>query len=176
MITTSGFLRAITSLMVSRFVSHKSSKVSVKVPIRSARILICCKDSSPDTYNIARFLLDRFLHTCNNKVDLPIPGSPPTNTSDPLTIPPPSTRSNSFMDVEIRSSSADEMADNGIGFASSNAFFTPAVEVFLSTISSTKVFHSLHPGHCPIHFADSNPQFWQKYILLFPFAIIPPTL
>ena len=25
--------------------------------------------------------------------------------------------------------------------------------------SSTKVFHSLQAGHCPIHFADSYPQF-----------------
>ena len=26
-------------------------------------------------------------------------------------------------------------------------------------VSSTNVFHSRHPGHCPIHFADSYPQF-----------------
>ena len=28
-----------------------------------------------------------------------------------------------------------------------------------ATVSSANVFHSWHPGHCPIHFADSNPQF-----------------
>lgn len=35
-----------------------------------------------------------------------------------------------------------------------------------TTVSSTKVFHSWHPGHCPIHFADSKPQLWQKYTLV----------
>ena len=29
---------------------------------------------------------------------------------------------------------------------------------FLSMTSSTNVFHSLQPGHCPIHFEDSYPQ------------------
>ena len=48
------------------------------------------------------------------------------------------------------------IADNGTGFASSNAFFI-LVDVlpFLSTTSSTKLFQALHPGHCPIHLADS---------------------
>ena len=43
-------------------------------------------------------------------------------------------------------------------------FTTPAVGFFVpedevdatcATGSSTKVFHSWHAGHCPIHFADS---------------------
>ena len=29
---------------------------------------------------------------------------------------------------------------------------------FSSAGSSTNVFHSLQPGHCPIHFEDSYPQ------------------
>ena len=40
---------------------------------------------------------------CSSSVDLPMPGSPPSSTSDPGTIPPPSTRSNSPMPVLSRS-------------------------------------------------------------------------
>ena len=155
-----GFLRSITLRIVSRFVSHNNSRLSVKVPIRSARILIWCKDSSPDTYSTDRFWFDRFLHTCSNSVDLPIPGSPPTRTREPRTIPPPSTRSSSFIEVLVLSSSFAVIAESGTGFASVAGLSLPEVlSDFRSTSSSTKVFHSLHPGHCPIHFADSYPQF-----------------
>ena len=41
---------------------------------------------------------------CNINVDLPIPGSPPINTSEPGTIPPPRTRLSSPILVWIRSS------------------------------------------------------------------------
>jgi hypothetical protein len=27
--------------------------------------------------------------------------------------------------------------------------------------SASKVFHSPHPGHCPCHFGEAAPQFWQ---------------
>ena len=46
--TICGFSRSMTAFMVSRFVSHSSFRLSPKFPIRSARILICCKDSSPE--------------------------------------------------------------------------------------------------------------------------------
>ena len=49
MTTTSGFSVSIASRMSSRFVSHSSRRRSVKSPIRFARSLICCRDSSPDT-------------------------------------------------------------------------------------------------------------------------------
>ena len=39
------------------------------------------------------------LDTCIKSVDLPIPGSPPTKTKDPFTIPPPKTLSNSSIFV-----------------------------------------------------------------------------
>ena len=39
---------------------------------------------------------------CSSNVDLPIPGSPPMSTSEPGTMPPPRTRSNSSMLVERR--------------------------------------------------------------------------
>ena len=60
--------------------------------IRSARILICDWLSSPDTYNTFCGICKAI---CSNKVDLPIPGSPPNNTTAPFTNPPPKTVSNS---------------------------------------------------------------------------------
>jgi hypothetical protein len=39
---------------------------------------------------------------CSSSVDLPMPGSPPRSTSDPRTIPPPSTRSSSPLPLEMR--------------------------------------------------------------------------
>jgi hypothetical protein len=32
---------------------------------------------------------------------------------------------------------------------------------FGEEISASKVFHSPHPGHCPCHFGEAAPQFWQ---------------
>ena len=40
---------------------------------------------------------------CSSSVDLPMPGSPPSSTSEPGTMPPPSTRSNSPMPLGMRS-------------------------------------------------------------------------
>jgi prepilin-type N-terminal cleavage/methylation domain-containing protein len=40
--------------------------------------------------------------TCSNRVDLPIPGSPPIRMTDPGTIPPPKTRSSSVMPTFTR--------------------------------------------------------------------------
>ena len=37
----------------------------------------------------------------------------------------------------------------------------PAPFASVGTISSTNVFQAPHPGHFPIHFADSAPQSWQ---------------
>lgn len=53
------------------------------------------------------------------------------------------------------------------------------------TFSSQNEFHALHPGHCPIHFVDSNPHSWQKntcfsfainisyYVITMPLPTIP---
>ena len=53
------------------------------------------------------------------------------------------------------------------------SFLSRTVPAFTDvTFSSTKVFHSLHAGHCPSHLLSSCPQFWQKNTLFFAFAII----
>ena len=129
-------------------------------PIRSARNLICRKDSSPDIYNTELPDIARFLQTCKRRVDFPIPGSPPTNTKDPGTMPPPSTLSSSPIFVSFLSSSESLMSFNTTGSALRKPFCRPLpVEdtFFVETVSSTNVFHALHPGHCPIHFEDSYP-------------------
>ena len=61
---------------------------------RTARIFICRSDSSPEIYSTVP---ERAISTAtwSMRVDLPIPGSPPTSTIDPGTTPPPSTRANS---------------------------------------------------------------------------------
>ena len=156
-ITIDGFSFSITFPTISRFVSHNSFNESVKFPILSALILIWFKDSSPDTYKTGTFCSAAFLHICNKSVDFPIPGSPPTSTSDPFTIPPPSTRSSSFIPVINLSSSDAFIFEIGKGCALflSSVLFPDELTDFLSIFSSTNVFHSLHAGHCPIHFADS---------------------
>src|SRR5487761_2612948 len=50
---------------------------------------------------------------------LPIPGSPPSNTSEPATNPPPSVRSNSGEPVERRSSASAETSGAAMGATSS---------------------------------------------------------
>ena len=104
-------------------------------------------------------------HTCRRSVDFPIPGSPPTSVREPGTIPPPSTRSSSPIPVGIRSSFPVEISVRCTGFLPA-ALWLPSpwfpAGVLAAVGSSTNVFHSLHAGHWPIHFADSYPQFWQK--------------
>ena len=71
-------------------------------PSRSARSLTCSADSSPLTYSVRRPAPRRWPSTMFVSVDLPIPGEPPSSTSDPGTSPPPSTRSSSPMPVDSR--------------------------------------------------------------------------
>ena len=153
------WLRIVCST-VSKLVSHKSSRLSEKDPIRLARILICFRDSSPDMYSTLRPSAAICLHTCKSRVDLPIPGSPPTSVREPGTMPPPNTLSNSAMCVLIRSSSCMSTAVRLVGKAPSRLrVLWLAPPLFTGAFSSTMVFHSLHPGHCPIHLEDSYPQF-----------------
>ena len=89
--------------------SPKACVASLKNPLRISSLLmsylsdlifICSADSSPETYKTfpSPLILS---HICKINVDLPIPGSPPSNTSDPFTSPPPSTLFNSLNPVFI---------------------------------------------------------------------------
>lgn len=132
----------------------------------SALNFICSADSSPETYKTcpSPFTLS---HNCNIKVDLPIPGSPPSKINEPFTSPPPKTLSNSSkpVDVLIVSLASYESSLCGILFV----FFSAFNELFLlSTIfCSKKVFQLPHAGHFPSHFPDSYPHSLHTKTVLF---------
>src|SRR5580658_2618405 len=92
-----------------------------------------------------------------------MPGSPPTNTAEPATRPPPSTRSSSAMPVLARGGGAVSPARP----TKVTAFparllgpgrLGPACGV---TASSTMVFHSPQASQRPAHFGARAPQPWQ---------------
>src|SRR5688572_1529910 len=96
---------------------------------------------------------------CKNKVDLPMPGSPAINITEPGTIPPPNTRLSSASGVcnliSFVTTSSSSLCALRCSFVSSSH---PLVDRDLSsrcTISSTKEFHALHEGHLPVHLGDS---------------------
>ena len=102
MTQTSGRSASIVARTVARSVSARTGTCSAASPRRSARRRICAGDSSPDTYSVERPAPARCPSAIPVRVDLPIPGEPPSSTSDPGTSPPPSTRSNSPMPVGSR--------------------------------------------------------------------------
>ena len=68
----------------------------------SARSFIWLKDSSAEVYKTFFPELVNVPLVCSNNVDLPIPGSPANNMTEPCTIPPPRTLSNSDIVVAKR--------------------------------------------------------------------------
>ena len=82
--------------MSEAFVTDANLMGLFLIPNLSARILICDKLSSPDTYRQSSPSLDKLPTICNNSVDFPIPGSPPIRVIEPDTNPPPVTLSTSF--------------------------------------------------------------------------------
>src|SRR5690606_2334485 len=96
--------------------------------------------------------------------DLPIPGSPPTSTTAPATRPPPSTRSNSPMPVDTRTSSPCCTSRSAVTFGGSTlpaqplrrdaGDFTAAADS--STISDS-VSQAPHAPHWPCHLLKSAP-------------------
>ena len=147
--------------MVSRLVSVTNKRFSGRgeacfaptfVCRRIARILICRSDSSPDTYST--FWESAIsIAICSINVDLPIPGSPPTSTTEPGTIPPPSTRANSPIGRGMRSSASPPTCPMGRG---SERPVRPRTVDFLAgtfsswMTSSTSELNSPHCGHLPI--------------------------
>ena len=113
-ITSFGLIDNIFSSIFSIFVSDKNNKLSFFTPNLSALSFICSPDSSPEIYRTfpSVFIL---LHICSIRVDLPIPGSPPSKIKEPLTSPPPKTRSNSLKPVLILDSLFPSILFNSIG-------------------------------------------------------------
>src|SRR4051812_4255047 len=111
----------------------------------------------------------------SRRVDLPIPGSPPTSTADPMTKPPPVTRSSSRRPVAMRA--ADSVSPlsgtRAIGRPEAVADLGPAPTPE-STISSTIEFHSPQPSQRPCQRTCVVPQDWQTKALLLALGIGSP--
>ena len=99
-ITNFGFNSSMFWSIISISVSPKNRISSFLIFNLSALNFICSADSSPETYKTFPSPLT-LSQSCKIKVDFPIPGSPPTNTKEPLTNPPPNTLSSSAYPVEV---------------------------------------------------------------------------
>src|SRR5262245_30977154 len=99
-----------------------------------------------------------------------MPGSPPRSTNDPGTMPPPRTRSNSSMPVEIRaccSISISEYKRAVLAPPPAAAYRCPADAPETSMgRSSTNEFQAPQSLHCPDHLADCAPHSWQTKTVL----------
>ena len=91
-------------------------------------------------------------------VDLPIPGAPPISTTDPGTIPPPSTRSSSPIPLASRGISGALTSPSATGTGTLAPLRAGAAR---PRGSSTSVFHSAHPGQRPCQRGSSCPQLAQ---------------
>src|SRR5918995_5762319 len=108
-----------------------------------------------------------FAAACSSSVDFPMPGSPPSSTREPGTIPPPSTRSSSPIPVARRAVS--EYWTSAYSCApveppgSVYRWLSPppgAAGDVSGTRSSTSEFHAPHSAQRPIHFGDCPPHSW----------------
>ena len=96
--STSGETACTASMTFSRLVSDRRDSPSPLTWSRSARSLICRRLSSPETYRM-RAPEEMVWQICSSRVDLPMPGSPLSKTTEPGTMPPPSTRLSSPIPV-----------------------------------------------------------------------------
>src|SRR3954467_9600563 len=103
------------------------------------------------------------LVACVKSVDLPIPGSPPTNSTEPRTKQPPVTRSSSAIPEGRRG--ASWLLPVRVSSANSRPLRLLRIETGIVvapvTSSSTSVFHSPHDSHLPCQRLYAAPQFWQ---------------
>ena len=83
-----------------------------------------------------------------------MPGSPPTRTREPFTIPPPSTLSSSEIPVVTRSSLSNDTSFILIGKEAAMPGFR-LLPPFFRAGASEKAFQALQAGHWPSHLADS---------------------
>ena len=97
---------------------------------------------------------------CSSRVDLPMPGSPPTSTAEAGTRPPPSTRSSSAMPVAARGGGS-ALPARPTKRDARPAALCAAGPGRAATASSTMVFHSPQVSQRPAHFGVTAPQDWQ---------------
>src|SRR5580658_6332938 len=108
------------------------------------------------------------LATCSSSVDLPIPGSPPTSTTEPGTIPPPSTRSNSSIPLEslgVCASSISPMATASASTASLPPIAAArdcARASVAGGVYGSRLFHAPQSGHFPNHLLCTPPHWLHR--------------
>src|SRR2546421_5887307 len=103
-----------------------------------------------------------------------MPGSPPISTSEPGTMPPPSTWLSSRMPRRSRLACANWTSASGMGRAVGTAARRPApprLEDSALTCSSTYVFQLPHSGQRPSHLVDWLPHSWQAKTERDPFVV-----
>src|SRR6184192_3451180 len=91
-----------------------------------------------------------------------MPGSPPTNSTEPLTKPPPVTRSSSAIPEGRRG--ASWLLPVNVSSANLRPLRLERIEagiVVAPVSSSTSVFHSPQDSHLPCQRLCAAPQFWQ---------------
>src|SRR5439155_3570127 len=96
-----------------------------------------------------------------SRVDLPMPGSPPTSVTETGTIQPPSTKSNSANPVRYRATEVVCRLESRTGIAAVS--FQPSnLPTFRPTGSSTRLFHAPQLSQRPPHFGWSAPHSVQR--------------
>src|SRR6476661_9898011 len=136
-------------------------------PRRAARSRTWPGDSSPVAYSTPAVPPEVRLRPAaawSRSVDLPMPGSPPSSTSDPGTSPPPRTRSSSAMPRLLRGRSASAMPASPAGSlvpAPATRASDRCVRVGSRTTVSTSVFQPLQARHWPSQRRNASPHDWQ---------------
>ena len=93
-----------------------------------------------------------------SSVDLPTPGSPPSNTAEPATKPPPSTRSSSPMPTTSRVPLISTTFGDRLRPLADRDAVELAPWSHCRANSSTSEFHSWHAGQRPHHLVSLWPQ------------------
>src|SRR5215510_6952898 len=101
------------------------------------------------------------LVACVSSVDLPMPGSPPTSSTEPRTKPPPVTRSSSVIPEERRGASWLLPASDSSANCRPLRLERMETGTAVAPISSDSVFHSPQASHLPCQREYAAPQFWQ---------------
>src|SRR2546430_4359121 len=150
-------------MIASSRVSPRTCTAPASSVRRSARRRTWSGDSSPETYSVLTPACSSRAAHCSSSVDFPMPGSPPTSTTDPGTMPPPSTKSNSGRPVCQRVNVPAPTADRRTGgLPDGGACFLSARPADRPTASSTSVFQAPQASQRPAHFGWSAPQSVQR--------------
>ena len=175
-IASVGRVRSISPSTVARSVVDASSRFCSIALTRDARSRTCACDSSPETYSteLLGWPAAMLPAVSSSSVDLPMPGSPAISTTEPGTMPPPSTRSNSPKPVDSR-----DVVDVSIWVMGVAALTMDAAAcvrevrpgaavrdddaVGRASWNSSTVPHCPHCGQRPTHLRPSQPHSLHTY-------------